>query len=146
MAFPYQHPRRRRRRLIVSSFFIVYSNLYGSASSFSTIATRRRIRRFNNNVKNEIQRRKIRIFRSPQQQRIVEKSKTKTEASIKKRSNVNAGADTADLDRKLMNISFFSFLHQASTPFSELIDSAYLSRMDSTSLGAMGVAMSSQVC
>jgi hypothetical protein len=49
------------------------------------------------------------------------------------------------LDRKLLSISFFSFLHQAAMPFAELVDSAYLSNMDSTTLGAMGVARSSQV-
>jgi hypothetical protein len=49
------------------------------------------------------------------------------------------------LDRKLLSISFLSFLHQAAMPFAELVDSAYLSKMDSTSLGAMGVARSAQV-
>jgi hypothetical protein len=49
------------------------------------------------------------------------------------------------LDRKLLSISLFSFLHQAAMPFAELVDSACLSKMDSTSLGAMGAAKSSQV-
>ena len=79
--------------------------------------------------------------------------------------------ENAALDEKLLRLSFFSFLHQGksiensrifyvmsfhsaytlwylrllvSMPFADLVDSAYLSHMDSTSLGAMGVAMSSQ--
>ena len=68
----------------------------------------------------------------------------------RKRTSRLSGGETKNkendgLDRKLLSISFFSFLHQAAMPFAEIIDSAYLAKMDSVSLGAFGVAKSSQV-
>jgi Na+-driven multidrug efflux pump len=49
-----------------------------------------------------------------------------------------------ELDRELLSISFFSFLHQAAMPFADLVDGSYLSTLDSNSLGAVGVVRSSQ--
>jgi hypothetical protein len=50
-----------------------------------------------------------------------------------------------NLDGELISIAFFSFLHQAAIPFSDLVHGSSLSEMDATSLGAMGVARTSQV-
>jgi Na+-driven multidrug efflux pump len=49
-----------------------------------------------------------------------------------------------ELDRELLSISFFSFLHQAAMPFADLVDGSYLSTLDANSLGAVGVVRSSQ--
>jgi len=54
-------------------------------------------------------------------------------------------ADPYDPSKELFSISFLSFMHQAAMPFSDVVDSAFLSNMDASSLGAMGVARSSQV-
>jgi hypothetical protein len=48
------------------------------------------------------------------------------------------------IDAELLSISFFSFLHQASIPFGDIVDGTFLSKLDAGSLGAMGVARSSQ--
>jgi Na+-driven multidrug efflux pump len=47
------------------------------------------------------------------------------------------------IDAELLSISFFSFLHQASIPFGDIVDGIFLSKLDAGSLGAMGVARSS---
>lgn len=49
------------------------------------------------------------------------------------------------LDIEFITIAFFSFLQQATIPFSDLVHASFLSELDATSLGAMGVARTSQV-
>jgi hypothetical protein len=50
-----------------------------------------------------------------------------------------------ELDSQMLSLSFFSFLHQAAMPFADIVSGSFLSRLDATSLGAMGVARSAQV-
>lgn len=44
-----------------------------------------------------------------------------------------------------MSLSFSSFLQQAAVPLADIVDGAFLSRLDPSSLGGMGVARASQV-
>ena len=49
------------------------------------------------------------------------------------------------LDYEFMSLSFSSFLQQAAVPLADIVDGAFLSRLDPSSLGGMGVARASQV-
>lgn len=75
------------------------------------------------------------------------KNKNDNENDKKKYNNHHhiRSEDNNDVDSQMMYISFFAFLHQASMPLADLIDGAFLSDMDASSLGAMGVARSCQV-
>lgn len=48
------------------------------------------------------------------------------------------------VDREMLSVSFFSFLHNAAMPFADLVDSSFLSTLDANSLGAVGVVRASQ--
>lgn len=49
------------------------------------------------------------------------------------------------IDKEMLKVSFFSFLHSAAMPFSDLVDGSFLSTLDANSLGAVGVVRASQV-
>jgi hypothetical protein len=49
------------------------------------------------------------------------------------------------LDYEFGSISISSFLQQAAVPLADIVDGAFLSRLDPSSLGGMGVARASQV-
>ena len=49
------------------------------------------------------------------------------------------------MQREMLRVSFFSFLHSAAMPFADLVDGSFLSTLDANSLGAVGVVRASQV-
>lgn len=49
------------------------------------------------------------------------------------------------INREMLKVSFFSFLHNAAMPFADLVDGTFLSTLDANSLGAVGVVRASQV-
>jgi hypothetical protein len=49
------------------------------------------------------------------------------------------------LDYEFMSISISSFLQQAAVPLADIVDAAFLSRLDPATLGGIGVARASQV-
>lgn len=49
------------------------------------------------------------------------------------------------VDYEFMSISISSFLQQVAVPLADIVDGAFLSRLDPSSLGGMGVARASQV-
>ncbi len=49
------------------------------------------------------------------------------------------------VNREMMRVSFFSFLHNAAMPFADLVDGSFLSTLDANSLGAVGIVRASQV-
>ncbi|CAJ1916326.1 unnamed protein product [Cylindrotheca closterium] len=49
-----------------------------------------------------------------------------------------------NIKAEFLLISFWSFVHQASIPFGDIVDGMFLSEIDASSLGAIGVAKSTQ--
>jgi Na+-driven multidrug efflux pump len=52
--------------------------------------------------------------------------------------------EETSVNREMLRVSFFSFLHNAAMPFADLVDSSFLSTLDANSLGAIGVVRASQ--
>lgn len=52
--------------------------------------------------------------------------------------------DNSSVNREIIKVSFFSFLHNAAMPFADLVDGSFLSTLDANSLGAVGVVRASQ--
>jgi Na+-driven multidrug efflux pump len=61
-----------------------------------------------------------------------------------RQSKFDLDVEKKKLGKELFSISFFSFLHQASMPFGDIVDGVFLSDLDAAALGAKGIARSSQ--
>jgi len=58
--------------------------------------------------------------------------------------NAISKEEAKSIDREILWVSLFSFLHNAAMPFADLVDGTFLSTLDANSLGAVGVVRASQ--
>jgi Na+-driven multidrug efflux pump len=69
-------------------------------------------------------------------------NKTRTIIRLPSRKIIG-NEDAQSVNREILKVSFFSFLHNAAMPFADLVDGSFLSTLDANSLGAVGVVRAS---